>query len=239
MGMAFGKYPDRTLIVEFGQTRPFSDVTGRNTIRFSDTPQSRKKIADRLRNAGCLVRTDDKSDWLTGGDFSSAFQPPIYTPKTLGAAQDTVDTLKAEIQERNEEITILRRDCGQREKEHILQIAELELRIATGQLRLPQATERKRSARDEARYEKAKAVIEQYGEPARIVIRHLQNVERFKIGNFYDDPPPKGVRGQEMRDILAKLLEEELLAVAVIEGRDPSRTFRIAPGMVAAIDELV
>ena len=47
MGMAFGKHPDRTLIVEFGITRTLSDVHGLNTIRFTDDEQSRKKIASR------------------------------------------------------------------------------------------------------------------------------------------------------------------------------------------------
>ena len=122
MGMAFGKYPDRTLIVEFGHTRPFSDVTGRNTIHFSDNPQSRKTIADRLRSAGCLVRTDDRSDWLSAGDFAPAFQVPTHTPSELRAAQGTIATLKAEIQTRNDELITLRRDCEQRQQK----IAELE-----------------------------------------------------------------------------------------------------------------
>lgn len=40
-------------------------------------------------------------------------------------------------------------------------------------------------------------------------------------------------------DMLTKLQEAELLAVTVIDGRDPNRTFRIAPGMVEAVHELV
>ena len=82
-------------------------------------------------------------------------------------------------------------------------------------------------------------MIEKYGEPARIVIRHLQNVEQFRMGNVYDDPLPNGMRGQETREMLGKLLEEGLLAATVQEGRDPSRSFRIAPGMISALDELV
>jgi hypothetical protein len=39
--------------------------------------------------------------------------------------------------------------------------------------------------------------------------------------------------------MLTKLQEAELLAVTVIDGRDPNRTFRIAPGMVEAVHELV
>lgn len=80
MGMAFGKYPARTVIVQFGHTRPFSDVAGRNTIQFRDNPQSRKKLADRLTTSKCLVRTDARTDWLTAGDFSSAFEAPIHAP---------------------------------------------------------------------------------------------------------------------------------------------------------------
>jgi hypothetical protein len=118
-------------------------------------------------------------------------------------------------------------------------LRDLRQRINTGQLSLPRATPPKRSKGDEARYERAKAVVEKYGEPARIVIRHLQNVEQYRMGNTYDDRLPKGMRGQETRAMLAKLQEEELLTVTVQEGPDPGWTYRIAPGMIAALDELV
>jgi len=118
-------------------------------------------------------------------------------------------------------------------------LRDLRDRINAGRLTLPQATAPNKSARDEARFQKAKAAIEKHGDPARAVIRHLQDVEQFRMGSFYDDPAPKGMRGQEMRDMLSKLLEEEVLAVTTTEGRDPSRIFRIAPGMAATLDELV
>ena len=116
---------------------------------------------------------------------------------------------------------------------------DLRMRIESGHLHLPQAPASKRSGKDEARYQKAKGAIEKHGEPARIVLRHLQNVGQFRMGNISGDPSPKEIRGQEMRDMLTKLQEEELLAVTVIDGRDPSRTFRIAPGMVEAVDLLI
>lgn len=94
MGMAFGKYPSRTLIVEFGHTRPFSDLTGRNTIHFRDTAANRKRIADRLKHAGCSVKTDNKVDWLTVGDFSSAFQLPRQASVDSAA---TITNLKEQI----------------------------------------------------------------------------------------------------------------------------------------------
>jgi predicted nucleotide-binding protein len=110
MGMAFGKFPHRTLIVEFCHTRPFSDVTGRNTVHFSDNATNRKKIADRLKNAGCAVRTDNKTDWLKEGDFSSAQQMPQHTTSDLVSAQASISILQTEIQKRNEEIATLTRD---------------------------------------------------------------------------------------------------------------------------------
>jgi predicted nucleotide-binding protein len=65
LGLAFGRKPDRTIIVEFGKTRPISDLIGRNVIRFSDTAEFKQKLAGRLRVAGCAVNTDSKLDWLT------------------------------------------------------------------------------------------------------------------------------------------------------------------------------
>lgn len=67
-GLAFGHKPERTVLVEIGQTRPFSDVAGRNTIRFKDTPASRNELAARLETAGCVVKRKG-SDWLNAGKF--------------------------------------------------------------------------------------------------------------------------------------------------------------------------
>jgi hypothetical protein len=75
-GMAFGLYPTRTLIVSFGKTRPISDIGGINILYLSDDAQSRKKIAGRLTNAGCGVDVENKTDWLTAGDFKAAFHEP-------------------------------------------------------------------------------------------------------------------------------------------------------------------
>lgn len=74
--MAFGKYPDRTVLVELGRTRSFSDVVGRNVVRISDGVAQRQNLADRLRTAGCAVKTEDRIDWHTAGDFMGADEPP-------------------------------------------------------------------------------------------------------------------------------------------------------------------
>jgi predicted nucleotide-binding protein len=77
VGMAFGKYPNKTVIVEFGATRPFTDTIGRNTIRFSNDLAGRKKLADRLKSAGCAVNIDYKSDWMNAGASMLGKSDPV------------------------------------------------------------------------------------------------------------------------------------------------------------------
>lgn len=68
-GMTFGKDHERTLLVEVGQVKAFSDVAGRHVVRLSNSPDKRNEIAERLRTAGCDVSTSG-NDWLTTGNFS-------------------------------------------------------------------------------------------------------------------------------------------------------------------------
>ncbi len=68
-GMAMGRCPDRTILVELGDLRPFSDVAGRHVVRLNNSAARRQELADRLDLAGCSVdRTG--TDWYTVGDFS-------------------------------------------------------------------------------------------------------------------------------------------------------------------------
>jgi predicted nucleotide-binding protein len=75
-GMAFGKYPERTVLVHLGITRPFSDVAGRNVLYISNDIKQRQALADRLRISGATVKTENRTDWHAAGDFDSANQPP-------------------------------------------------------------------------------------------------------------------------------------------------------------------
>ncbi|MDQ0241493.1 hypothetical protein J2S94_003595 [Arthrobacter bambusae] len=68
-GMAMGRDADRTVLVEMGDLRSFSDVGGRHAVRMDNTPQRRKSLADRLRTAGCPVDISG-ADWITAGDFT-------------------------------------------------------------------------------------------------------------------------------------------------------------------------
>ena len=67
-GMAFGTSADRTLLIEVGQVKSFSDVAGRHVIRLSNSPDKRNDVAERLRTAGCDVSTSG-TDWLSIGNF--------------------------------------------------------------------------------------------------------------------------------------------------------------------------
>jgi predicted nucleotide-binding protein len=67
-GMAFGKNSDSTVLVQLGDTRPFSDVGGRHVLHLSNKAASRQEFAAKLSNAGCNVDTTG-TDWLTEGNF--------------------------------------------------------------------------------------------------------------------------------------------------------------------------
>lgn len=75
-GMAIGRNDERTILLEMGHLRPFSDIAGRHSIRFSDSSQSRQELAKRLESAGCPVKLDG-TDWHTAGDFNAAFEKVV------------------------------------------------------------------------------------------------------------------------------------------------------------------
>ena len=70
-GMAFGRFPERTILVELGKLRPFSDITGRHTVKLNDSSQKRQDLAQRLKRAGCPVDITG-THWHTEGKFNEA-----------------------------------------------------------------------------------------------------------------------------------------------------------------------
>lgn len=58
---------NRTLIVEVGLSKPFSDIAGRNTLRYDGSPAKRNALVQRLKLAGLRPDTDG-DDWLKLGD---------------------------------------------------------------------------------------------------------------------------------------------------------------------------
>ena len=72
-GMAMGRSEERTIFVELGELRPFTDVAGRHTIKLNNTSPRRQELAQRLRDAGCPVNLDG-TDWHDAGDFEAAIR---------------------------------------------------------------------------------------------------------------------------------------------------------------------
>jgi hypothetical protein len=58
---------ERTVIIEIGNVKSFSDAAGRHVVRYDGTPGKRHALAERLRLAGLDVDTQG-NDWLTAGE---------------------------------------------------------------------------------------------------------------------------------------------------------------------------
>lgn len=68
-GMALATHPDRSVLVEIGSIRPWSDVAGRNAVRLTGAAPALNALAQRLKNAGCPIKLEG-SDWLNSSRFA-------------------------------------------------------------------------------------------------------------------------------------------------------------------------
>lgn len=73
-GMALARDEDRTIIVELGQIKSFSDIHGRHIVRLDNSVSKRQDLAHRLRTAGCAVNLDG-TDWHEAGDLTPPAAP--------------------------------------------------------------------------------------------------------------------------------------------------------------------
>jgi len=69
-GLALADAPDRTIVLEIGDCRSFSDVLGRYLMKFNGAPGERHDLKARLRAIGCDL-DDTGQDWLAAGDFDT------------------------------------------------------------------------------------------------------------------------------------------------------------------------
>jgi predicted nucleotide-binding protein len=69
-GLALGRHPDKTVLVEVGKLRKFSDIAGRHVVRLSNEYAKRNDLANRLEKLGCMVDKQG-TDWTKAGDFNA------------------------------------------------------------------------------------------------------------------------------------------------------------------------
>lgn len=68
-GMAFGRQPNTTILVQVGRIRAVSDVAGRHIVHLTNSMTSRQQLVSKLKTAGLTV-DDAGEDWHTEGDLT-------------------------------------------------------------------------------------------------------------------------------------------------------------------------
>jgi predicted nucleotide-binding protein len=67
-GLALGRHPDKTILVEVGELKKFSDIAGKHVVRLTNDHVTRNDLANRLEKLGCRVDRRG-TDWTSAGDF--------------------------------------------------------------------------------------------------------------------------------------------------------------------------
>lgn len=67
-GMAMSLLRDKTVFVQVGVVKAFSDIGGTHITRLSNSATSRQELATKLKNVGLAVDTDGTA-WLADGNF--------------------------------------------------------------------------------------------------------------------------------------------------------------------------
>jgi predicted nucleotide-binding protein len=69
-GLAVGRHQHKTLLIQVGEVRGFTDILGKHIPKLSNDHAKRNDIANRLAKIGCRVDTTG-DDWRTTGNFSA------------------------------------------------------------------------------------------------------------------------------------------------------------------------
>ncbi len=94
-GMGLGRDPDRTILVELGKVRPFSDVAGRHVVRMDGSAARRKELAERLHTAGCDVDLSDDG-WKVQGDLTPPAPPGTEPAPTVKLPKPPPDKIRVD-----------------------------------------------------------------------------------------------------------------------------------------------
>jgi predicted nucleotide-binding protein len=68
-GLALGAHSDKTILVQVGDIREISDIAGKHMVNLTDTPQSRKALAQRLKDKLKFKIDTVGGNWLEVGRF--------------------------------------------------------------------------------------------------------------------------------------------------------------------------
>jgi len=82
-GIAMGRDQKRTIIVQIGDIRPFSDIGGRHTILMDNSVEKRGDLAQRLNTAGCPTNTYSDAYFKAGNFDLNAYKPPYNGLKDI------------------------------------------------------------------------------------------------------------------------------------------------------------
>jgi predicted nucleotide-binding protein len=79
-GLAMAKFPESTILVRFGNIRPFSDIGGIHLLDLNNEPRTREHFSRRLESCGCEVDRNDPY-WQTAGDLQATNPAPLRASK--------------------------------------------------------------------------------------------------------------------------------------------------------------
>jgi predicted nucleotide-binding protein len=68
-GIAIGTHHKKTVVVQVGNVKPFTDIGGMHIPHFTGDDKSRHDLANRLAEVGCKLNRDG-DHWLRAGDFT-------------------------------------------------------------------------------------------------------------------------------------------------------------------------
>lgn len=81
-GMAMGRYPERTVLVQIGKLRPWSDIGGKHITYLDNSVEKRQELVIKLKNVGCEVDISGQR-WFKVGDFTYDRPPSIEISSSL------------------------------------------------------------------------------------------------------------------------------------------------------------
>lgn len=170
-GMAMARFQEKTIIVEVGNPKPFSDIAGRHTVRLADTIHCRETLLQRLETAGCPV---DRSlpNWQYAGDFNAAISSASrgqdedkflgLEPTTNGGQDRALDHLNDKAKE-----LLIKAAVGEGDDQGFID----DYRYLAGGIPI----DRPDSPRAEAEFEEATEQLIEFELATRLVPQHMQD----------------------------------------------------------------